>query len=62
MELHELEEYRSPDSDFPCLVPIASIAGALARKVVSVGTLRTKVWATIALDNVSHMFRQEAIV
>ena len=62
MELHDLEEYHAPDSDFPSLVPVASIAGALARKIVSVGTLRTKVWATIALYNVSHMFRQEAIV
>lgn len=52
VELHEIEDYASQDASFPSLIPLSCIMGALARKVVSVGTPRAKAWATIAINSV----------
>lgn len=48
----ELEEYVGEDTQLLMLVPLTWISGQLVLKTVSIGSERTKIWATIDLAKV----------
>ena len=55
VRLWELGEYRDHDARLPHLIDPRWINGQLARTTVSIGSTRTKVWATVDLAKVCEL-------